>query len=181
MGMCHEEGYGRLLCLLMCFCCSCFSASEADSGSDWKHGLSGLSAPCLLSPRCHRLTWFSLCPAELPCILGPLEFCAHGAFECYMWIGQQKMGLCTLHPFPLLVTCPVVPLNFLKSTISKIKRLTVSRWRKHETKHRALLGTESCGTACAHGAAPAPPVSLCGGDGGLHSVDFNLILPKWVS
>lgn len=105
MGKCHEEGYGRLLWLLMCFCCSRYSASDANSGSDWKRGLSGLSAPRLLSPRCHMLTWFSLCPAELPSILGPLEFCAHGAFwMLYVNRAAKKWGythctyfLCSWH------------------------------------------------------------------------------------
>lgn len=143
----------------MCFCCSRFSATEDNSGSDWKRGLSELSAPRLLSPGCHRLTWFSLSPAELPCLLGPLEFCAPGHWECSMWIGQQGMGLCTLHPFPLLMTCPIVPLNLLRSTISKIKLLTIARWWEHEIISSTGPSWEQ-NHAHAHGTAPAPPGSL---------------------
>lgn len=60
-------------------------------------GLLGLSALRSLSPQCHRLTLFSLSPAELPGSLGPPEFCAHGAVCLCEWCSEDHAGAYCTH------------------------------------------------------------------------------------
>lgn len=119
--------------------CSCFlSAFEASSGSNRKHGLLGLSAPGLPSPRRHTLTKFwlwVLLNSHASCISQNSVTTRHPQ-HC-LWTGQQGRGQ-GAHPHGTHVLCswhtPLSHPTSLKSTISKMKLLTISRRWKQSIK-----------------------------------------------
>lgn len=106
---------------------------KQNSNYDGKYGLSGLSAPCLLSCRCNQLPFYSVWVlVEFPYGVGVPEVCADGALRT---LGER----CTSDTHTALVASArahvLLSSGFhLQNSGSKMKLLRISRQLQHSIK-----------------------------------------------
>lgn len=99
-----KKGYSRIPWLFLRVSLIFFPAARVSSGSNKKHGLHSCQLLCLvIGIMPYLVLMWSL--AELPHIMSPQEFCAHGSLTNAIcsWCGMEQQGACMLYLSPLLM------------------------------------------------------------------------------